>query len=383
MTRHEASEARWFVYTASAALLTFMLAMTLMLLSPVPRTLAQDMLGRTPATHGGPVPDRLPGGMVIGPLNGEPTLRADADRRAIAVTIDNYYPDARPQTGVGDASLVFETLAEGGITRLMALYLEHDPTVVGPVRSTRIYFDDWAAAYHAVLAHVGGNDDADAELWQMRSVYNLDEGAQPFSLSYNNAYYWRSASRSVPDNMYANVARLRAYAAGHGQNWRYANASLPHKHPAPAAARAGASTLTVKFVDPLFPFVPANPEYQTQYRFDPGSDSYLRVVGGTVQRDAVTHRAIHAANIVVMHTGPGAADPAAGTTVDAISIPVIGSGPAEIYRDGRVVHGVWRQKDALAPLQFLTRSGKPVAFNPGPTWVEVLPADSTATWTAQ
>lgn len=381
MNRRESSDARWFVYSASLVMVTSVLAMVLMLLSPVPRTLARDMLGR--ATPGPALHTRVlvaAPGMVPGPLDGEPTPRADAERRPIAVTIDNYYPDARPQTGLGDASLVFETLVEGGFTRLMAVYLEHDPSVVGPVRSTRIYFDDWAAAYHAILAHVGGNDDADAELWQMRSVYNLDEGAAPFMLTDSNPYFWRSASRAVPDNMYANIVTLRAYAAGHGQNWHYDNAKLAHKQPAPPSARGRPSTLTIKFVDPLFPTVPANPDYQVEYRFDPATDSYRRLVGGTPQTDAVTHRAVRAQNVVVMHIGAGVPDAAAGTTVDAVSLPVIGFGSADYYCDGRVEHGAWKQTDALAPLQFLDRHGRPVQFNPGQTWIEVLPTYSTATW---
>jgi hypothetical protein len=263
----------------------------------------------------------------------------------------------------------------------MPVYLEHDPTVVGPVRSTRIYFDDWAAALHAILIHVGGNDDADAQLWQLPKVYNLDQGTEQFMLSYYNSYFWRSDTRSIPDNMFANIAKLRAYAAGRGQDWRYGNASLPHKLPEPATARGTAGTLTIQFVDPNYSFIPSNPDYQVQYRFDPSSDSYLRVVGGTPQTDAVTHQPARAANVVVLHTGPGTPDLAAGTTVDAVSIPVIGSGTAEFYRDGHVEHGAWRQKDAQAPLQFLTRTGTPVSFNPGQTWIEVLPQYSSATST--
>ena len=392
MNPSHSHESRWFVCSVSGAILIGVLAASVML-SPVPATLARGALARLTATasvfrhfHGHLLAGRRlaaagPPAIVAGPLNGEPTPRAVAQRRAIAVTIDNYFPDARPQTGLSDASIVFETLVEGGYTRLMALYLEHDPAVVGPVRSTRIYFDDWAAAYHAILAHVGGNDDADAQLWQMRPVYNLDEGAEPFMLSYTNPYFWRSAARSIPDNMYANIGKLRAYAASRGQDWSYSRASLPHKQPAPSTARGRPGTLTVRFVDPLFPSVPANPDYRVQYRFDPASDSYLRVVGGTTQIDAAGHQPIRARNVVVMHTAAGTPDVAAGTTVDAVSVPVIGSGSAEFFLDGRVERGTWRQKDALAPLQLLNRQGAPVKFNPGQTWIEVLPQSSTAAWT--
>jgi hypothetical protein len=320
---------------------------------------------------------------VTGPLNGEPTPRADVRHRPIAVTIDNYYPDARPQSGVSEASVVFETLVEGGYTRLMAIYLEHAPTVVGPVRSTRVYFDDWAGAYHAILAHVGGNDDAAAQLWEMRPVYNLDEGSEAFMLSYSNPYYWRISTRYAPDNMYTNIANLRAYAARRGQDWRYGKAALPHKPPASLSTRGSGGTLSISFVDPNYSSIPANPDYQVQYRFDRASDSYLRVVGGKTDVDAATHTSVRASNVVVLQTGPGTPDLAAGTTVDAVSIPVIGSGTATYYLDGRVEHGTWRQKDPLAPLQLLNGHGVPVELNPGQTWIEVLPTYSTATWTSR
>src|SRR5437763_14877396 len=85
---------------------------------------------------------------------------------------------------------------------------------------------------------------------------------------------------------------------------------------------------------------------------------------------------------VVMQTGPGTPDLAAGTTVDAVSIPVIGTGTATYYCDGRAEHGTWRQKDPLAPLQLLDSRGGPMKFDPGQTWIEVLPKDSTAVWTS-
>jgi hypothetical protein len=378
------NESRWFVFGASGAILTGILAAAVML-SPAPRLLAQQELTRITsaisAAHSPVTSTALASGMVIGPLNGEPTPRANATRRAIAVMIDNYFPDARPQTGIDQASLVFETMVEGGFTRIMPVYLEHDPSVVGPVRSTRIYFDDWAGALHAVLVHVGGNDDADAQLWQMPKVYNLDQGTDAFLLGYMNSYFWRDDHRTIPDNMYANIAKLRTYVAKRRQNWRYAGASLPHKLPAPAAARGGAGTLTIGYVDPLFPGMPPLSNYQVQWRYDPVSNSYLRVVGGVNDIDVASHQPIRAQNIVVMKVGAGTPDQAAGTTVDAVSLPVIGTGPALYFRDGHVQHGVWEQNDPMAPLRLMDPHGRPVKFDPGQTWVEAVPQASSTSWT--
>src|SRR5437588_12749173 len=112
---------------------------------------------------------------IPGPLTGESTARAVAQRRPLAIILENYSPDSRPQAGLGAASTVIETLAESGVTRFMAIYLENDAAKVGPVRSTRLYFDHWAAGFHAILGHVGGNDDAQALLWHLPSVFNIDE----------------------------------------------------------------------------------------------------------------------------------------------------------------------------------------------------------------
>lgn len=330
--------------------------------------------------HALPLPPIQPSAVVPGPLDGKLTPRLDALRRPIAVIVDNYAPDARPQTGLGAASLVVETLVEGGITRLMAIYLERDVAMVGPVRSTRVYFDEWASAFHAVLIHVGGNDDAQALLWSLPSVYNLDQGGEQFMLG-NSAYYWRTTSHPAPYNMYAGEAKLRQYAARAGQNWAYRGASLLHKRPAPRSDRPCRGSVTASFVDPLAPFIPPDPSYSVRYRFDCVTDTYARIVGSVPQVDVGTGQPIRAANVVVMRTGAATADPFAGITVGSIDIPVVGAGTAWFFRDGTVVQGRWEQKDRFAPLRFVDRRGKPIAFNPGQTWIEVLPQGSTLSWT--
>src|SRR5947209_4943254 len=80
------------------------------------------------------------------PFTGESVGQSVANRRPIGVMLDNISPDARPQSGLSQADMVFETLAEGGITRFLAIFHDHDAGTIGPVRSTRLYFNTWAAA---------------------------------------------------------------------------------------------------------------------------------------------------------------------------------------------------------------------------------------------
>ena len=103
-------------------------------------------------------------------------------------------------------------------------------------------------------------------------------------------------------------------------------------------------------------------------------------MGGQPHVDTDTNKQLAPANVVVMHTNAATADPNAGITPQSILIPVTGSGKATFFRDGKVMQGTWRQHDKFAPLHFFDPHGKPVTFNPGQTWIEVLPTSSHATW---
>lgn len=325
------------------------------------------------------IPAIKPPANVPGPLDGASTPRAHALRRPLAVIIENFAPDSRPQSGLGAASTVIETLAEGGITRFMAIYLEHDAATVGPVRSTRLYFDRWAASFHAILDHAGGNDDAQHLLYFLPSVYNVDEQHTEINLYQTGSpLFWRSGQRTAPHNLYTSTYKVRAAAARRHEDWAYANAYFIHKEPAAVKKRGHSGSLSINWVNPLFP--QPEPAYDVRYVFDRASDTYLRYMGGAPHVDADTNRALRPANVVVMKTADAAPDPNAGPTAESIVIPTLGSGKALFFRDGHVLYGTWHQHDQFAPLRFLDGRGQPIALNPGQTWIEVVPASSTLSW---
>ncbi|GAC1444060.1 MAG: DUF3048 domain-containing protein [Chloroflexota bacterium] len=316
---------------------------------------------------------------IPGPLDGESTPRNDAMRRSLAVVLENYAPDSRPQAGLSGASTVFETLAEGGVTRFMALYLEHDATKVGPVRSTRMYFDRWAAGFHSILAHVGGNDDAQALLWHLPKVFNIDENRWEKSLvNTGTTLFWRSTDRVAPHNMYTSTFRLRRFASQNKQDWQYTQAYFPHKVAASLAQRGRATVINLTFENPLFPQV--NADYNVQYQYDRRSNTYLRFMGGTRHVDSNTGKQLAPSNVIVLRTKNASPDPNAGPTPESILIPTIGSGAAWFFRDGKIVAGNWQQLDQNAPLQLNDSRGRAVLFNPGQIWIEVVPASSGAAW---
>jgi hypothetical protein len=289
-----------------------------------------------------------------GPLTGENVGSSIATRRPIAVTIDNYL-SARPQTGLQNASLVFETLAEGGITRFEAVFLEHDASTVGPVRSTRLYFNHWADGLHAIFGHDGGNVDALQELPSLTNVFNEDADriSGPF---------WRVSTRVAPYNEYTSTEKLRQYAADHSAGLTGSGMSFPHKSDALPFQRPGKSYIHVQF---------SYPDFNVVWRYDPGANDYLRFMGGSPHTDAVTGKQLTAKNVIVLFTDQSASyDP---YTPGAIHMRTEGAGKAIVYEDGGSTTGTWSKPNVGDGLQITDSSGKQIALNKGNTWIEVVP----------
>src|SRR5581483_1401572 len=119
-------------------------------------------------------------------------------KRPFAVVVENH-PDARPQSGLSQADVVYEALAEGGITRFLAIFQSQDVKSIGPVRSARTYFNDWAQEWGAVYAHVGGNSDALALI--KAGIPGVSDADQFF----NDPYFTRISSRRPPHNTYTSI----------------------------------------------------------------------------------------------------------------------------------------------------------------------------------
>lgn len=298
---------------------------------------------------------------VVGPLTGLAATQDLANQRPVAVMLDNFSPDARPQSGLAQASLVFETLAEGGITRFMAVYDQNDAAMVGPVRSTRFYFNAWAAGLGAIFGHDGGNVDSLQELTTLSTIYNIDADR-------THDPYYRISNRAAPHNEYTSTARLRAYAQAHGGDVAGVRMSIPHKDNAPASQRPAHFALHIQF---------SYSDYNVDWQYDSAANDYLRSMGGAPHLDPATGRQLRANNIVVMFTDESpASDP---FTPGAIHLRTEGTGRATVYEDGQAISGQWSKSSVDSPLQWLDSNGNPISLNRGATWVEVVPVGNQVT----
>jgi hypothetical protein len=279
-------------------------------------------------------------------LSGLPiTDAAINDRPVTAVMIENS-TDARPQAGLNDASVVFEAVAEGGITRFLTLWQDTAPEAIGPVRSVRPYYLQWLMGFDASVAHVGGSGDA------LRMIKDL--GVKDLDQFHNTGPYWRVSNRYAPHNMFTSIPKLQALEAqkGFGKS-NYVGFARKKE-----AANATPNARTIDFNI-------SGAIYNSHYDYDAASNSYLRSEGGKTHTDANSGQQISAKVVVglVMPQGKNGL---------YTTYQTIGSGHAFIFQDGVATEGTWTKSDNKSQFTFKDANGAEIKLNPGKTWLTVV-----------
>lgn len=275
-------------------------------------------------------------------------------RPVTGIMIENS-TDARPQSGLDQAGVVFEAIAEGGITRFLALFQDTTPSYIGPVRSVRPYYLQWCMGFDCAIAHVGGSPEAlqDINSW---GVKNLDQ-------FYNAAAYHRISSRYAPHNMYTSMAKLNELEASKGFG-AVSFTPFPRKKDAPSSAPNATS------ID----FDISGPDYNDHYDYDAKTNSYARSEGG--KPHMVVDEAGHETQIkpkvvvaLIMQYGLEADN-------HHSQYNVVGSGQAYVFQDGTVTAANWSKSDPKAQVTLTDANGQPLALNAGQTWFTALSSAS-------
>ena len=274
-------------------------------------------------------------------------------KRPFAVVVENH-PDSRPQSGLSDADLVYEALAEGGITRFLAIYQTQDVASIGPVRSARTYFNDWASELAAVYAHVGGNSDALTEL--KSGVIGVSDADQFF----NDPYYTRISSRRPPHNTYTSTEKLAALAEKRGFSMEKNYSDWKFKDDAPESLPS-AQAIGIPF---------STPQFATSYTYDPATNSYARSLAGKPAIDAGNNERIMAKNVIVQVVRNW---PVQSDTPLAISMGTKEGGVARVYQDGKEILGTWKYVNGRT--RYFDAAGREISLNRGVTWIAVIPPD--------
>ncbi len=279
----------------------------------------------------------------------------------LAIMVENQ-ADARPQTGLPQADVVYECLAEGGITRFIAMYLSSDAPVVGPVRSLRHYFGFLAGDYGADVVHIGASPEGFT--WRdAMHLGHLDESA-------GDPGVWRVRSRPPPHNAYADTAADRGFLRDRGwqQNRRWG--PLLFSDHAPRGEEA-AQRIRLRFR----PWA-----YQVDYTWDPAQGRYLRFMEGGPHRDGASDEQIAPATVVVQfaQVDPIPNDEKLRLDVDLVDA----SGQLMVFSNATRREGTWSKAAPLDSTVWLDDRGNPIVIPPGPVWVEIVPLESPLSWSA-
>ena len=307
----------------------------------------------------GPSTSAVPPPPVPWPLTGVASEdEADLDRPALAIKIENSV-EARPQTGLNAADLVWEEVVEGGITRFVAVYHSQLPAEVGPVRSVRPMDAAIAAPLKGLFAFSGGQPDfVDAISAAGLQVLSSDAGADGFS---------RVSTRSAPHNVYADTqALVRLADAEHGAapTEQFDIASAGEEATA-VASGAPASAVRVTLSNSSSP----------RWTWSGSDGAWLRAEGSTPAVEADGSR-LQATNVVVLRVDvvdTDYIDPAGNPVPETV---MVGEGDALVASGGHTLEVRWSKASEDAPVILSSPSGGPVRLDPGSTWIELAPTDA-------
>ncbi len=327
------------------------------------------------------------------PINGQMFTEVEKDiwetRRPITAMIENH-AESRPLSGISKADVVYEAVAEGGITRFMAVFYcgaAAEDVKIAPVRSARVYYIDWASEYgdYPIFMHVGGANDYSGfgdTVKDARALELLESlgwrvpGGNDLDTTYDSGFpiFWRNYERlgrtvATEHTMMASLdaayeeAEERGFTNEYdGDSWDEDFTQWQFEDGEPSS-NPSATRISFGFWD-------NQSNYDVTWNYDAASNSYLRANGGKDFIDHETKEQISASNVVVMFVderGP----------VDRnkhMLYTTVGEGDALIFANGSVIEGTWEKDSRTSRTIFYDESGDEISFVRGKIWIEAVPS---------
>ena len=306
------------------------------------------------------------------PLTGEPMDEELAARRPVAVMLNNIKA-ALPQLGNSQADIIYECLAEGGITRMLGVYqAPQDVEMIGSIRSSRPYYLELALGHDALYIHAGGSDDAYSKMsaW---GVDHFDAVRGPYlGNSPGSNMMWRDADRrknnGLEHSVVATGESIETYLPDsvrrdHEEGYRY-----PQQFADDGAPAGGETANTVK--------VPFSSYKTGVFTYDEAQKQYLVSEYGNPYIDGSTGQQVGVTNVLVVKT----ACKATGDYLAHITVDLTGSGEGYFACGGKLVPITWSKADRNSPFVYTTQSGESLVLGRGSSYVNIVPLDADVTY---
>lgn len=341
--------------------------------------------GENPAVSGTPTPAPSPSPPkpVLCPLTGlEAPKDVDVNRPALGVKIANS-KDARPQAGLENADIVYEILAEGGISRFLAIYHCDGTESLGPIRSARSADVDVLREYEpAILAYSGGHPEVRAKVKATKQLIPALDDENP-------KLYTFQKGRRAPQNLFSSTTKLRtvsdrtgapkiglvfdhnalgAPASPSPSPARGTTAAPPPPPASPSASPAAGNAVTFAFSGTDL----------RRYTFDPAAGAYLRSHGDTAH-NSVSGQQLRTNNVVVLKVNVTQSNYKDAAGNFSPEITVTGGGEAVVLRGGTSITGKWMRNGLSDKMRLVDAAGKDIALLPGRTWVHLVPNGQAVT----
>ena len=305
----------------------------------------------------------------------------DSNQRPIAVMIDNNIGNGR-HAGLQDSYINYEIIVEGGLTRIMALFKDKDVSLIGPVRSSRHYFLDYALESDAIYAHYGWSTYAQNDIKYL-NVNNING-------LYDSAPFWRDTTISAPHNVFTSIDKLYAYATQKNYNttstnWKLlnyttdeVNLNTPISTTTQTNPETGEKTtipitreglLTANTV-----IIPYSYYQNRSYTYDSQRKVYLRYMNNTPHLDKTTGAQLYYKNIIIEKVRNSLLDNEGRQDLDTT-----GTGEGYYITNGYALPIYWTKSGRSAKTIYKYSDGSEVKINDGNTFIQIMPTTYTPT----
>jgi hypothetical protein len=352
--------------------------------TPTATATATRIPTRTPTPTPTPTPDPLVKmGPDVDPLTGQKVDDpAKLDRRPLLIKVPNFPPEARPQWGLSEADVVIEHEAEGYLTRFTAIYLGGDVTPrLGPVRSLRLIDAELVPIFKGALVASGGHPAVKIRLTEGRA---WAEGYARIICPEAPFYSDGGALRRIPEEgriyeltMYTDTDSLWDVLTERGINERQDFHDMWIFSEAAPEGGENASEVEIVYRRTI----------EVLYQYDEETQRYKRFDAGQPLKDAVTDEQIAPSNVLILYANHVDTDIAAdmhdpNKTWYSVSIQLWGTGPAQLFRDGKVYEAEWVREDPQTSddrLIIVDEEGRQIPFRPGKTWIQLVRLNGNVT----
>lgn len=344
-------------------------------------------------------PDAVPGERFYSKLTGEDLDTAEEITAPVyCVQTPNGLDGARPQVGLHDAGVVFEAIAERGVTRFAAIYQNPKNAIIGPIRSLRLYYLEWDTPFDCTIVHAGGADDAIAAVrnggykhlnesfeYMYRGEYNYHNWNNLFTTPGLLATYNADANGNAGSNVQG-FTRMTPNDAedefDHLKSLKASNEAAETENKDDSSAQENAEKLP-EMADYISIHYGYNDDFNPSYEYDIETNSYKRSYGygphtsyicpdeDLADKDPVDYceeSQLSPKVVIAMFVKEQVASDNYHE-----NITTTGSGKAYIFQNGKVLTGIWSKNSTSEQIKFFDDSGAEIPLIPGQTWISAIP----------